>query len=204
MTESTPRPTAPTVSGEVPTSADFGVELGLENAAVCHTTPRVVLVGPPGAGKSTIGRRLARALSLPLVDSDELIAEEAGKPTGVVFSELGEPGFREVEAEKVAHALTTGGIVSLGGGAVLTDSTRELLAAHPVVWVDVSAEEGVRRTGGDDSRPVLASADRSEHYRNLLQTRAPLYREVSDFRVRTDMRSPQQVVADILGFLDAF
>ncbi len=73
-----------------------------------------------------------------------------------------------------------------------------------MVWVDVSAEEGVRRTGSDDSRPVLAAANLFEHYRQLLETRAPFYREVSDFRVRTDSRSPQQVVADILGFLEAY
>ncbi|NLF91857.1 MAG: AAA family ATPase, partial [Corynebacterium marinum] len=88
--------------------------------SVCHNRPKVVLVGPPGAGKSTIGRRLARALSLPLVDSDQLIEEEAGKSCGEVFSELGEPAFRELEARHVQQALGTGGVVSLGGGAVLT------------------------------------------------------------------------------------
>ncbi|WP_291341511.1 shikimate kinase [Corynebacterium sp.] len=172
------------------------------SAAVCHTRPKVVLVGPPGAGKSTIGRRLARALSLPLVDSDQLIEEETGRSCGDVFSDLGEPAFRELEARHVAHALTTGGVVSLGGGAVLTDSTRELLAGHCVVWIDVSVEEGVRRTAHEATRPVLASEDPAAHYRNLLEQRAPLYHEVADFRVRTDGRAPQQSVADILGFLD--
>lgn len=213
MTDPTTYPKAPNVFGEVPTIAPIspliqvtaeGEYSELVHPVVCHTRPKVVLVGPPGAGKSTIGRRLARALSVPLVDTDDLIAADAGKPTGEVFSELGEERFREVEAEKVAEALTTGGIVSLGGGAVLTESTRELLATHAVVWIDVSAEEGVRRTGSDDSRPVLAAANLFEHYRQLLETRAPFYREVSDYRVRTDHRSPQQVVADILGFLDAY
>lgn len=171
-------------------------------AAVRNNRPKVVLVGPPGAGKSTIGRRLARALSLPLVDSDQLIEEEAGKSCGAVFSELGEPDFRDLEARHVEQALTTGGVVSLGGGAVLTDSTRELLNEHCVVWIDVSVEEGVRRTAGESSRPVLAAEDPAEHYRSLLEQRAPLYHEVADFRVRTDGRTPQQSVADILGFLD--
>ncbi|QGU04707.1 shikimate kinase [Corynebacterium comes] len=169
---------------------------------VCHTRPKVVFVGPPGAGKSTIGRRLAHALSLPLVDSDQLIEEEAGTSCGEVFSELGEPAFRQLEARHVEKALGTGGVVSLGGGAVLTDSTRQLLNQHCVVWIDVSVEEGVRRTASESSRPVLAADDPVAHYRRLLEQRAPLYHEVADFRVRTDGRTPQQSVADILGFLD--
>lgn len=170
--------------------------------SVCHTTPRVVLVGPPGAGKSTIGRRLARAMSLPFVDSDELIAEESGRPTGSVFAELGEPAFRELEARHAKNALNSGGVVSLGGGAILTESTRQLLAGYPVVWIDVSVEEGLCRTGGDTSRPVLDAPDARAHYSNILQTRAPYYREVAGHRVRTDKRTPQQNVADILSFLE--
>ncbi|GAB3701687.1 shikimate kinase [Corynebacterium nasicanis] len=170
---------------------------------VCHTSPKVVLVGPPGAGKSTIGRRLARALALPLVDSDQLIEDETGQSCGDVFSALGEPAFRVLEARHVADALGTGGVVSLGGGAVITDTTRELLNHHCVVWIDVSPEEGVRRTAHEATRPVLAAEDPAAHYRTLLETRAPFYHEVADFRVRTDGRTPQQSVADILGFLDS-
>lgn len=164
--------------------------------------PIVVLVGPPGAGKSTIGRRLARALNTELVDSDILIEEATGQECGVVFSELGESAFRDLEAAHVADALTHEGVVSLGGGAVLTDSTRELLRGHDVVWIDVSVEEGVRRTAGERSRPVLQAEDPAEHYRNLLETRRPLYEEVSTFRVRTNERTPQQVVAAVLNHIE--
>lgn len=176
---------------------------GAPEEPVVHGSPRVVLVGPPGAGKSTIGRRLARAMNLPLVDSDDLIAKGEGKPTGEVYSELGEERFREVEAEYVARSLASGGVVSLGGGAVLTESTRKLLQAHNVVWIDVSVEEGVRRTSGNDSRPVLKAEDPEAHYRALLESREPYYREVAMHRVRTDSRPPQRLVAEILSLIES-
>ncbi|MCT1411100.1 shikimate kinase [Corynebacterium sanguinis] len=172
-------------------------------AAVVHSRPRVVLVGPPGAGKSTIGRRLASALNLPLVDSDELIEQGEGKACGEVYLEHGEKNFRELEAGYVATALATGGVVSLGGGAVLNDATRTLLQAHTVVWIDVSAEEGIRRTANETTRPVLNAADPAQHYRDLLASREHLYREVSSHRVRTDERPPQRVVAEVLGIIDS-
>ena len=152
--------------------------------------PIVVLVGLPGAGKSTIGRRLARALNA------------TGKACGAVFRELGEPAFRELEAMHVAEALKSSGVVSLGGGSVLTESTRELLKGHDVVWIDVPVEEGIRRTANERSRPVLQAADPAEHYRNLVKVRTPLYEEVATYRLRTNNRSPQQVVAAVLHHLE--
>lgn len=206
-TAGTPDPSTPqhgrisNVAEQVGSHGDAAA-FGAPEEPVVHGSPRVVLVGPPGAGKSTIGRRLARAMNLPLVDSDDLIAKGEGKPTGEVFSDLGEERFREVEAEYVARSLASGGVVSLGGGAVLTESTRRLLQAHNVVWIDVSVEEGVRRTSGNDFRPVLNADDPVAHYRALLESREPFYREVAMHRVRTDSRPPQRLVAEILSLID--
>lgn len=163
--------------------------------------PHAVLVGPPGAGKSTIARRLARALDLPMTDTDEMIEKLYGKPCGEVFTQLGEQEFRAVETTQVQKALQEPGIISLGGGAVTTDAVRELLNDHTVIWLDVSAEEGTRRTQGNNSRPVLEAANPLARYEELLSQRKSLYSEVSDYRIRTDKRSPQQTVADILGVI---
>lgn len=180
---------------------NFGVVPEVTPALV-HAAPRVVLVGMPGSGKSTIGRRVASALNLPIVDSDLLIEQAEGKPCGDVYASLGEAAFRELEVGFVARALATGGVVSLGGGAIVSEEVRQLLQRHTVVWIDVSAEEGIRRTAEDSTRPVLAGDDREQRYRDLMEQREPLYREVSTFRVRTDERPPQRVVAEILGFID--
>lgn len=182
--------------------APSATELVTATPALVHSAPRVVLVGMPGAGKSTIGRRIASALNLPIVDSDLLMEQGEGKACGELYSELGEDTFRELEVGYVARALATGGVVSLGGGAIVTEEVRTLLQRHTVVWIDVTAEEGIRRTAEDASRPVLDGEDREQRYRDLLEQRESFYREVSSFRVRTDERPPQRVVAEVLGFID--
>lgn len=136
--------------------------------------PRVVLVGPPGAGKSTIGRRLSHALSCELVDSDHLIEQAKDKPCGEVFSELGESDFRALEAEHVAAALRTGGVVSLGGGAVLTDSTRELLERHTVIfWISRPKKVHGERPGiaiGRCLRPTIPLSTTATSWRRGART----------------------------------
>lgn len=161
--------------------------------------PRVVLVGPPGAGKSTIGRKLARELGVELYDTDAGIEQETGRTIPEIFAEDGEPEFRKIEERVVRRAvLAERGVVSLGGGAVLSANTRDLLRGRTVVYLEISVAEGLRRTGASTQRPLLNGADPGAKYRELMRTRRPLYREVATVRVRTDGRSPGRVVRMIM------
>ena len=167
-------------------------------------SPYAVLVGPPGAGKSTIGRRLAQALNLELLDTDVAIERDTGRTIANIFSRDGEPAFRQIEERVVAEALASHhGIVSLGGGAVLSASTRSLLSEHTVVYLEISVAEGLRRTGANTARPLLAGPDHRAKYQELMRHRRPLYRSVATVRVRTDSRSPARVVGQLVAKLAA-
>ncbi len=121
--------------------------------------PKAVLIGMPGSGKSTIGRRLAKALQVPLLDTDAKIVETTGRSIADLFVE-GEPEFRRIEEGVVRTALAEhNGIVSLGGGAITSRGVREALTGHTVIFLEISAAEGVRRTTGGTVRPLLAGAD---------------------------------------------
>lgn len=166
--------------------------------------PRAVLIGPPGAGKSTIGRRLAQALELPLLDTDAEIERTTGRTIPEIFAEDGEPAFREIEERVVADALAQqNGIVSLGGGAILSERTRSRLAGHTVIYLEISIAEGLRRTGTGAGRPLLAGDDPAKKYRELMRRRRPLYRQAATIRVRTDGRSPGRVVQYLISKLEA-
>ncbi|KUH99337.1 shikimate kinase [Mycobacterium sp. IS-3022] len=165
--------------------------------------PRAVLVGLPGSGKSTIGRRLAKALGLSLLDTDAAIEETTGRTIADIFATDGEQEFRRIEEEVVRSALQThDGVLSLGGGAVTTAGVREALAGHTVIYLEISAAEGVRRTGGSTVRPLLAGADRDEKFKRLMSQRVPLYRKVATIRVNTNRRNPGAVVRYIVTRLE--
>jgi shikimate kinase len=165
--------------------------------------PKAVLIGLPGSGKSTIGRRLAKALDLSLLDTDAAIEETTGRTIADIFATDGEREFRRIEEEVIRSALQShDGVLSLGGGAVTTPGVREALAGHTVIYLEISAAEGVRRTGGSTVRPLLASGDRSEKFKALMTERVPLYRRAASMRVNTNRRNPGAVVRYIVERLD--
>ena len=159
--------------------------------------PKAVLVGMPGSGKSTIGRRLAKALNVPLLDTDARIVESTGRTIAEIFVD-GEPEFRRIEADVVRAALAEhDGVVSLGGGAVTSADVREALAGHTVIYLEISVAEGIRRTSGGAGRPLLAG-DPEERFRTLMADRVPLYRQVATMRINTNRRNPGAVVRHIV------
>lgn len=164
--------------------------------------PKAVLVGMPGSGKSTIGRRLAKALDVPLLDTDAKIVETTGRTIADIFVE-GEAEFRRIEADVVRAALAGhDGIVSLGGGAITTPEVRDALAGHTVIYLEITAAEGIRRTSGGAARPLLAGGDSGERFRELMTQRVPLYRQVATLRINTNRRNPGAVVRHIVARME--
>ena len=166
--------------------------------------PRAVLVGLPGAGKSTIGRRLAKALDVEMLDTDAAIEARTGRTIADIFATDGEPEFRRIEEDVIREALDEhAGVLSLGGGAVTSPGVRDALAGHTVVFLEISAAEGVRRTSGSTVRPLLAGPGRAEKFRELMSQRVPLYRRLATIRVNTNRRNPGAVVRYIVSRLEA-
>lgn len=164
--------------------------------------PAAVLVGPPGAGKSTVGALLAGRLGVGFTDVDELIVARAGRSISDIFITEGEAAFRELEQAEVAAALRrVDGVLALGGGSVLSERARAALAGHHVVFLSVGMAEGVRRTGLSTARPLLAGVNPRATFAALLDARLPLYREVATVEVATDRRTPDEIVQDVLAAL---
>ncbi len=164
----------------------------------------MVLVGPPGAGKTTVGRVLARRMGLPFTDVDAVIVERAGKSIADMFTEDGEDAFRALERAVVADALgSTDGVLALGGGSVLAAVTRERLRGHRVVYLKVGLADGIRRTGMSSARPLLAGVNPRATFKALLDARAPLYREVATVEIDTSRRSANQVARAVLEAIGA-
>lgn len=161
-------------------------------------SPRAVLIGAPGCGKSVIGRRLARALGVKVLDTDAEIERRAGKTITDIFANEGEPAFRALEEEVVVAALAEhDGVLSMGGGAVLSCKTQAALRGHTVIWLQISAAEGVRRTSRKTHRPILAGGNPDERYRQLLAERTPIYRSLATLKVRAEGRPTSSIVREL-------
>lgn len=159
---------------------------------------RIVLVGPMGSGKSTVGTVLARSLGLARLDADELF-ESAHGPIPDYFARHGEPAFRQAEEDVIGQAISGAEpcVLSLGGGAVLSALTRSRLAGSHVVYLTVDEAVALRRVGGGEGRPVLAG-DPGRTWRRILSEREALYREVSDWTVDTTDRSADELAQTII------
>lgn len=157
------------------------------------------LVGPMGAGKSAVGRQLARLLHLEFVDSDEEIEMRTGVDIPFIFEKEGEEGFRRREAQVIDELSQREGVVlATGGGAVVDPESRSRLGARGfVVYLYTSVKQQLERTKSGRDRPLLENADKEEVLQNLMDERDPLYREISDLIVETDGRRVHTVAREI-------
>ncbi|MFD5857338.1 shikimate kinase [Streptomyces chartreusis] len=164
--------------------------------------PVVVLIGPMGVGKSTVGQLLAERLGVGYRDTDDDIVAEQGRTIAEIFVDEGEPVFRAIEKQAVQRALTEhDGVLALGGGSILDDDTRALLAGQRVVYLSMDVEEAVKRTGLNAARPLLAVNPRKQ-WRELMEARRHLYEGVATAVVTTDGRTPEEVTQAALDALE--
>lgn len=165
-------------------------------------TPLIVLVGPMGVGKSTVGHLLAERLGAGYRDTDDDIVAAQNRTIAEIFVEEGEAAFRAIEKQAVREALAGyDGVLALGGGAVLDQDTRALLAGQRVVYLSMDVEEAVKRTGLNAARPLLAINPRKQ-WRELMEARQDLYEEVATAVVATDGRTPEEVTQAALDALE--
>jgi shikimate kinase len=164
----------------------------------------VVLVGPPTAGKSSIGALLAAELGVPFADTDALVARAAHKPVGDIFVDDGELVFRELERGAVAHGLDAvkpaGGVLALGSGAVLDPDVRRMIAGQVIVYLEAGFATVAKRTGMDRPRVVIPGNPRGR-LRAMLDERRPVYAELATLTVTTDDMAAEEVAADLAARL---
>ncbi|MFO7649636.1 MULTISPECIES: shikimate kinase AroK [Halomonas] len=162
--------------------------------------PNLILIGPMGAGKSTIGRLLAAELSRDFYDSDHEIQARCGADIPWIFDVEGEAGFRDRETQMIDELTRREGVViATGGGAVLREENRRALRERgTVIYLFTTVEQQLRRTAKDRNRPLLQRPDKEAVLREMFALRDPLYRATADIIVRTDRRGPRAVVNEIV------
>ncbi len=166
-----------------------------------HGQPAAILIGPPGAGKTTVGALVADRLGLDFVDNDTVIEEAAGKPVSDIFLDDGEEAFRALERAAAARMIAGHpGVLALGGGAVLDAGTRDLLAGRRVVYLETGFVSAVHRTRLDSPRPLLLGNPRAR-MKTLLEERLPVYASLAWITVPTDDRAPEDIAAEIAARL---
>lgn len=169
-----------------------------------HVLPSIFLVGPMGAGKTTIGKLLAKHLRRPFLDADWYISEKAGADIPWIFEKEGEAGFRERESRAMDElTVMTNIVMATGGGAVEREFNRECLKRGLVIFLDASVDTQLQRTKKDRNRPLLQNDNPKAVLEMLYQRRAPLYREVADIVVPTGRAYPKQMMSEILDVLIA-
>ncbi|MGX7679953.1 shikimate kinase [Jatrophihabitans sp. DSM 45814] len=164
---------------------------------------QLVIVGLPGAGKSSVGAAVANRLGLPFLDSDDLVHEMTGRPVGEIIADDGEAAFREIEAAAILDTLIDfGGVLALGGGAVTTAAVRQELrdSAVPVALLTADQPTLVARIGNTQHRPLLAG-DTAARLLELESQRAELYREVATISIDTSALSIDEVAAQLANQL---
>ena len=165
--------------------------------------PQVILIGPPGAGKTSVGKALGQRLSAEFADTDVLIEKAAGMRVSDIFTDKGEPFFRELEREIVLRELSTfGGVLALGGGAVINVEVEEALrdSSDPICFLDVSLASAAPRIGFNRDRPLLLGNPRAK-WQELMNVRRPIYEALATLTVSTDSRTPSQIAQEISDIL---
>jgi|APCry1669193181_1035450.scaffolds.fasta_scaffold101577_2 shikimate kinase len=164
---------------------------------------KAILIGPPGSGKSTVGKAIARELGIGFVDTDSLIVEEQGKSIAEIFATAGESGFRAIERLTVLKALQSDvGVISLGGGSILDEEVQSALATSPaqVIYLKVGLSNVLSRMGSKGERPLVADDPKSQ-WLKILQDRAPIYRKLATAEVNTDNKKSHEVAREIIALM---
>jgi shikimate kinase len=163
---------------------------------------KIIFIGPPGSGKSSVGKEVAAMLKLSHIDTDQLIEEKSGKRISDIFLDDGEPAFRRMEREIVLEVLQQDNcVISLGGGSVIDSEVADKLRVEPnVIYLEVSISNAAPRVGFNAERPLLVANPRQQ-WLKLMEDRKPIYEGLGRKRISTDNRKPREIAREIVGLL---